>query len=40
VHAHNSFDTPDAVQPNTAPVNGSSFTFPAASVSKFEITLA
>ena len=44
IHAHNDFDQPDAVVPKTrtAALSGRNFawTFPAGSVTKFEITLA
>ena len=44
IHAHNDFEHPDAIVPKTrtAAVSGQRFawTFPAASVTKFEITLA
>ena len=44
IHAHNTFDSPDAVRPQSAPANisGSSFhyTFPPASVTTLEIALS
>jgi alpha-N-arabinofuranosidase len=40
VHAHNTFENPDSVAPKPLPNAGLQFTFPAASVTRFEIKLA
>jgi alpha-N-arabinofuranosidase len=40
VHAHNTFEDANAVRPKSLTLSGLQFTFPPASVSKFELTLA
>jgi hypothetical protein len=44
IHAHNTFESPDAVRPETHAVEGTGagvrYTFPPASVTRFEIALS